>query len=224
MSVAVIAGELVQRTWLAPVRPPAGQKLQVGLLATSLAVALFSLGIVLPIYRAEAARYRGRQSIDRLAMNPSPALNDYRDTLTSASVAFSEAVGLDSGNAQAWADRAYATELWAHLAPARMNELGKEAEVAANKALERSVELPEFWVRRGIALDMQGREAEASEAFVKALELARFNSIIWYYYAYHQSLNSKNKAEVLISIENCLRLDPDNRSALALRQRMSSSQ
>jgi tetratricopeptide (TPR) repeat protein len=223
MAVAVLAGELVQRSWLVQSDQRAGIKLQVGLLATSLAVALFTLGVVLPIYRAEAARYAGRQAIDRLAMNPNPSLNEHRQTLTSAAVAFSDAVALDSSNAQAWADRAYVTELWAHLAPSRMNELGKEAEQAAKEALDRSLDVPEFWIRRGVALDMQNRWAEADEAFVKAVELARFNSINWYYLAYHQSLNPKYKEKVIISIENCLRLDPGNRLAVALHYRLTNS-
>jgi len=81
MAVAVVAGELVQRSWSAPVGPPASNRLQVGLLATSLAVALFTLSIAVPIYRAEAERYAGRQAIDRMAMNPNPSMNEQRETL-----------------------------------------------------------------------------------------------------------------------------------------------
>jgi Flp pilus assembly protein TadD len=221
MAVAVMAGELVQRSWSAPVGPPAGNKLQVGLLAASLVVALFTLGVALPIYRAEAERYAGRQAIDRLAMNPNPTMNEQRETLTAAAVAFSNAVVLDAGNAQAWSDRAYVTELWAHLAPARMNELGRDAEAAAGEALDRSQDVPEFWIRRGVALDMQGRWNDAGGAFVKALELAPVNSTVWYYHAYHLSLNDIAKPLAQASIDICLRLDPSNRSAIALRSRIN---
>ena len=223
MAVAVVAGELVQRSWSAPSRPPAGIKLQMGLLASCLAVALFSLGVALPIYRAEAERYAGRQAIDRLALNPNPSSKEHRETLTAAAVAFSDAIALDSGNAQAWADQAYVTELWAHLAPARMNELGKEAEAAAKEALDRSLDVPEFWIRRGVALDMQGRWNEAGGAFVKALELAPINSTVWYYHAYHLSLNEIAKPLAQAAIESSLRLDPSNRSAIALRRRLNPS-
>jgi len=223
MTVAVLAGELVQRSWSVPKAVPVGIKVQIGLLAACLAVALFTLGVVLPIYRAEAERYAGRQSIDRLAMNPHPSLNEQRKTLTAAAVAFSDAVDLDSGNAQAWADRAYVTELWAHLAPARMNELGKEAETAAAEALDRSLDVPEFWIRRGVALDMQGRWSEAGGAFVKALELAPANSTVWYYHAYHLSLNKIARPLAQAAIESSLRLDPANPSAIALRSRLNST-
>lgn len=223
MVVAVVAGEWVQRCWPMPSQKPAGIKLQVGLLAASLAVALFALGVALPIYRAEAARYAGRQAIDRLAMNPGASQNAQRETLTFAAISFNEALALDSGNAQAWADRAYVTELWAHLAPARMNELGKEAEASAKEALERSLDVPEFWIRRGVALDMQGRWAEAGGAFVKALELAPVNSTVWYYHAYHLSLNEIAKPMALAAIENSLRLDPVNTSAIALQRRLTST-
>jgi len=138
-------------------------------------------------------------------------------------VAFSDAVDLDSGNAQAWADRAYVTELWAHLAPARMNELGKEAETAAAEALDRSLDVPEFWIRRGVALDMQGRWSEAGGAFVKALELAPANSTVWYYHAYHLSLNKIARPLAQAAIESSLRLDPANPSAIALRSRLNST-
>jgi len=222
LAVAVIAGEWVQRSWPAPEPGErAGLQLQVGLLAASLAVVLFTLGVAVPIYRAEAARYAGRQAIDRLAQNPNPTLNEQRDTYTASTVAFTEALALDSSNAQAWADRAYVTELWALLAPARMNELGREAEAASKEALALSVDVPEFWVRRGVALDMQGRWAEASASFAKAVELAPRNSVMWYYQAYHFGLNEKQRREALKAIENSLRLDPASRSAIALRQRLN---
>jgi len=156
-------------------------------------------------------------------MKPNPSLNEQRETLTAAAVAFSDAVALDSGNAQAWADRAYVTELWAHVAPARMNELGKEAEVAAGEALARSLDVPEFWIRRGVALDMQGRWNEAGGAFIKALELAPINSTVWYYHAYHLSLNEIAKPLARAAIESSLRLDPSSRSAIALRSRLTST-
>jgi O-antigen ligase len=224
MAVAVVVGEWVQRCWPLPNRQPAGIKLQVGLLAASLAIALFALGVALPTYRAEAARYAGRQAIDRLAMNLAASQNAQRETLTLAAVGFSEALALDSGNAQAWADRAYVTELWAHLAPARMNELGKEAEASAKEALEHSLDVPEFWIRRGVALDMQGRWSEAGAAFVKALELAPVSSTVWYYHAYHLSLNEIAKPMALAAIENSLRLDPVSPSAIALKRRLSPTQ
>ncbi len=222
MIVAVLAGELVQRSWSAPAGVYAGVKLQIGLLAASLAVALFTLGVALPIYRAEAERYAGRQAIDRFAMNLSPTANEHRETLKMAALAFADAINLDSSNAQAWADQAYVTELWGHLNPARMNELGKEAEASAKQALDRSVDVPEFWIRRGVALDMQGRWVEAGGAFVKALELAPVNSTVWYYHAYHLSLNEMAKPLALSTIESCLRLDPSSRSAIALRSRLTT--
>ena len=222
MAVAAVAGELILRTWPSNTQPTASLPLRIGQLAGSLVVVLFALGIVLPIYRAEAARYAGRQSIDRLAQNLNPALNEYRETLGTAALAFSDATRMAPSNAQAWADRAYVTELWSHVAPARMNELGKEAETYAREALDRSLDVPEFWIRRGVSLDMQGRSAEAGETFRKAVELGRFSAVNWYYLAYHQSLSSIPKEEVIISIENCLRLDPTHRAALALAQRIKA--
>ncbi len=222
MAVAVLAGELVQRNGSASPDSRIGVRLQVGMFATALAVFLLVFGVVLPLYRAEAARYAGRQAVDRLAMNPQASLNEQRQTLTAAMSAFSAALALDSGNAQAWADRAYVTELWAHLAPASTAELGKEAEVLAKEALERSLDVPEFWIRRGVALDMQGRWAEAGEAFAKALELAPLSSAAWYYHAYHLGLKEMQRPAALKAIENSLRLDPASRSAIALRQRLTS--
>ena len=104
-----------------------------------------------------------------------------------------------------------------------LNELGKEAEALAKEALDRSLDVPEFWIRRGVALDMQGRWAEAGGAFVKALELAPVNSTVWYYHAYHLSLNEIAKPMALAAIENSLRLDPVSPSAIALQRRLSST-
>jgi tetratricopeptide (TPR) repeat protein len=223
MITAVMAGELVRRHWPAPAGPPAGRKTQIALLAACLAVSLFALVVAFPLYRAEAARYEGRQRIDRMAHATRTSSNERREVLSAAAAAFADALAIDSGNAQAWSDRAYVTELWAHLAPSQMNELGREAETEAKEALDRSVVVPEFWIRRGVALDMQGRWDEAGGAFVKALELAPANSVVWYHHAYHLSLKSIGQPLALAAIENSLRLDPSSPSAIALRQRLNSS-
>ncbi|MFT3782453.1 MAG: O-antigen ligase family protein [Nibricoccus sp.] len=223
MAVAICAGELVRRTWVVTETLNRTIALRGGMLLGGLAVILFALGVVVPVYRAEAARYAGRESVDRFAANPNPPLNEYREVLTSAALRFSEAVRLHPGNGQAWADRSYVNSLSGHLAPGQLVELGRESEAYARKALERSTDVAEFWIRLGVSLDMQGRWDEANPAFYRAVELGKMNSINWYYLAYHQSLSIKGKREVNNSIVNCLRLDPANRLALALRQRTSSN-
>src|SRR5581483_950519 len=67
------------------------------------------------------------------------------------------ASGRDPSNAQAWADLAYVTALQARGAPARAGALGRSAEAVADRALAASPFVIEFWIRRGVARDLQGR-------------------------------------------------------------------
>ena len=102
-------------------------------------------------------------------------------------------------------------------------ELGRKAEETAGRALALSEVVPEFWLRRGVALDMQGRRFEAGEDFVQALALAPANAHVWFYEAYHLGLNPSDMAMALAATDFCLRLDPGNREAQSLRQRLASS-
>jgi Flp pilus assembly protein TadD len=80
----------------------------------------------------------------------------------------------------------------------------------------------EYWVRRGVALDMQGRWDLAGEAFARAGELSPTAVLPWYHLAYHYTLRETgtDMAEALTSF--CLRLDPQNREALRLRQQLAT--
>ena len=125
--------------------------------------------------------------------------------------------------AQAWADRAYATALWSHHEPEKVSELGREAEIYARRALALSKIVPEFWLRLGVSLDMQGQWVDAGEAFTEALTLAPSSATIWYYQAYHLALKTAGLGPARGAVAICLRLDPGNREAEALRQRLAVS-
>ena len=177
---------------------------------------------VLPHDRAEALRYGAREAIDRLARSETPPTGRSA-TRARAHEAFARAVALDPGNAQAWADLSYALSLWMHEEPARTVELGREAEVAARRALALTAVLPEAWVRLGVALDMQNRWVEAGQYFARAVELAPAAVNIRYYLAYHFSLRPVTQALARATADACLLLDPSHRAAQALRQQLATS-
>jgi len=222
MIFATLAGGLVQRTWPVPPEGARGrcrERLAFG--AASAAVLMATIWFVVPHYRGETMRYGIRRKMDGYALHPA-SLEFERELLAHAKTEFARATELDPSNAQAWSDRAYATVAWSHHEPAQAMELGREAEGYARRALAEAKLIPEFWLRLGTALDLQGRWVEAGAAFVEALRLAPANAPMWYYQAYHLSLKPVTKPLAEAAIATCLRLDPGNREAEALRQRLVS--
>lgn len=226
MACATLAAFVVAEKWPARSRVSADVSRR-AFIPRRLAGAGVATGVValwvycfLPLYRAEAERYRARQLIDRLAVAP-PAAAEYRAQLSDARVRLSRALALNAANAQAWADSAYATALWGHVEAARHAELGREAEVAADRAIALGPQCHEFWIRRGVARDMQGRWFEAGADFARALTLASSNALAWYYQAEHLSRRPATRGPALAALEFCLRLDPQNHDGLALRQRLA---
>ncbi len=222
MVVALVSAEVIRRHWPPSVAADTESLRQLGGVLAGVAAIILTLAVALPTYQAEASRYVGRQKIDALALNPNPTLNQQKEALTQARSLFGEALAFDDSNGQAWADSAYASALWSHLAAHSRAELGKEAEFAARQALARSDQVPEFWIRLGVALDMQGRWSDGSDAFLNALTLAPASSLTWYHQAYHLSLNPRAKKLAEVAVQTCLRLDPGYLAAKSLQQRLSS--
>ena len=175
---------------------------------------------LLPLYRAEALRYSARQTLDRVIDRP-PAGPERARLLREAREQLARATQIDPSNAQAWADLADALIQESRTAPARAAELGREAEIAATRALSLSRAVPDFWVRRGQALDLQGHWRDAWADFTEALALAPHRADIWYYYAYHLSLRDLESAKSALAA--CLRLDPWNEPALAFQRQLDGN-
>ncbi len=223
MAFALIAALLVQRAW--PAGEPVGA-ITSGSRARNFGLAaavLVAAGIyVLPFYRGESLRYAARQAINRMAADE-PDRAEQRAILARARADLTRAVEISPGNAQAWADLAYISTLWTHLEPVRSVELGREAERAADRALTLALIVPEFWLRRGVALDLQGRWSDAGEAFVTAIRLAPASANVWFYHAFHLGLNPSTPELADAAAAFCLRLDPGNKQAQNLRQRLATS-
>jgi len=132
-----------------------------------------------------------------------------------------KAVRLDPRNGRAWADLAETLVFEAQFDRMKTAALGQEAEAAASQALTCSAVVPEFWVRRAQAFDLQGRWRDAWADFVQALTLAPKRSDIWCDYAYHLSLRDLESARAALA--TCLELDPWNPVALALRKRLDNN-
>jgi tetratricopeptide (TPR) repeat protein len=231
LAFATVAALVVQLRWRVARRTPSGAPnalSRVGPAVVALGCVVGVLGWIVPMFRAEALRYRAHQSIDRLALDKADAAG-YRRVLSGARSDLIDAVELDPRNAHAWADLAYAISLATSAEPERvpdkawLAELGRDAESAANQALALTPAVGEFYIRRGVARDLQGRWLEAGDDFAQAIGLSPAHALTWYYYAYHQTLDRRGRGMAEASVAFCLRLDPANPEGLALRQHLTIS-
>ncbi len=228
MAFATVAGLVVQRRWndTRETRTPrsagrfaAGVAVG-GPIALALVVIAGEMVWVQPFYRGEALRRAARQAIDGLARKDFER-ERWRKVLGESRAALIRAVALAPANGAAWADLAYATVLTGHVEPEQTPQLAREAERAADAALACSRAVAVFWVRRGVALDLQGRSEEAGRAFDEAVRLGPQRASIWFNYAFHLSLDRTAPERAEAAVTTCLRLDPGNREAQALRRRLA---
>jgi hypothetical protein len=223
MLVAFVAAEAVGAVWphaILQAKPTSAMK-RVALVIAAVLVAGVAGLKILPQSRAENLRDEARLRIDRIALQPLPAADELA-VLEDVRAQLLQAVGIDEGNAQAWADVAYADVLIGRLDKARTAALGREAEQASRRALGHATVIPEFWWRLGVALDMQGRWAEGGDAFARSVMLAPNLPQAWFYTSYHFSLNPVTRPMALAAVATCLRLDPWFRGAEALREQLKS--
>jgi len=187
-----------------------------GLLLGSL---LVGWHIAAPLYQAEALRYEPRRAVDRNAATGQGHINQI---VPRALVAFEEAVKIDPSNGQAWSDLSYATVLAWRVNRGDLAAIGRRAELQADRALALCPVNAEFWVRKGVACDMQARQRDGEDCFRSALALAPNAGTWWYYYAYHLSTLPGRTAEALRAAETSLSLDPSISAAVTLRQHLNA--
>ena len=185
------------------------------LAAVVIALAMFP---ALRLCRAEDLRYRARQAIDA-AMNRGGELSD--SLLLQAERQLQRTTSLAPSHGEAWSDLAYVLQLRALADPSLIPSVAKPAVQAAERATAIARIVPEFWIRLGVALDMDGRREEAEKAFDTALRLSPRGSHAWYYYAFHLSLDTDRREAALRAIATCLSLDPGNGAAEALRVKLN---
>ncbi len=222
MAFALVAALLVQRAWPAAAAAAGSSWSKISAAVAALAVLVGTIFWVQPIYRSEALRNRARQAINGLAASE-PSQHVQRSVLTQAEADLGRAREIYPGNSQAWADLSYVASLRTHIEPERGEEFGRDAEKWARRALAGSETVPEFWLRLGVALDVQGRWSEAGSAFNRALKLAPASATAWFYHAFHLSLNPVQHDLAEAAAKLSLRLDPSNKQAQALCQRLATS-
>lgn len=173
---------------------------------------------VLRCQQGEALRSSARERLSRELLRTSEPRSE---VLQRAEIELRRAVALWPRHGGAWADLAHALEFQAYVDPSGSRQRAEPAEAAARRALALSEVVPEFWLRLGIALQMQGRLTEATSAYERALRLAPRSATGWYYYADHLSRDTKTREAALRAIATCLSLDPGNADAEALRAKLS---
>jgi cytochrome c-type biogenesis protein CcmH/NrfG len=216
MTLAVV-GAMVPRPPASSSERSASRLVRVGwvIAAGGVALALFP---VTSLYRAEAMRYGARQRMDAVASRSGAEITAAISRVESD---LQRAVGLAPYHAGAWSDLAFALELRAFADPAQTSQLATPAADAARHAVALADQVPEIWIRLGVALDMQGRRPDAAAAFEKAVKLAPKNSRAWYYYANHLSFATDQRDAALRAIATSLSLDPGNRAAEALHVKLN---
>ncbi|MBI2496464.1 MAG: O-antigen ligase family protein [Opitutae bacterium] len=200
-------------------RPVPAAEARAGGMILAAACLLVVLRIAGPLYRAEALRYEARRTIDRQAAG---GQGDLRQIMPAAFARLEQATKIDPRNGQAWSDLAYATAQSWHVSKGDLLTLGRRAEPLAERALALCSVNAEFWIRKGVALDMQARHGEGEACFKRALQLAPNSGRWWYYYAYHLSAYPGRKPEARQAALTCLTLDPANRGAEALLQELTA--
>lgn len=186
------------------------------LAAGGLLVAGVALGRILV---AEAWRVEARAGVGRLGQVTVASMSDV-EAITSR---LRRAGTWAPANGSIWSDLADVTLLRATLEPESRESLGRVAELAADRALGCSTHVYEFWLQRGLARSLQNRWVEAGDDFVKAIALAPANARPWFYYAEHLSREPTRSALAVGALAFCLRLDPNHREAISLRQRLAAS-
>jgi O-antigen ligase len=223
MIAATIGALVTGEAWAgagAPQRTPAPLPRAIALLVAAAAVGSTNFWVI-PKYQADEARRQARERIDRMA-RAGTDVSAERGLVSGIRALLDWAVALDPANAQAWSDKAYGDSLWALVNPAQTMELGVEAARDAGRAIGLCKVVSEFWIRRGVGLDMQGRWTEAGDDFGRALRLAPCRADCWYYQAYHLSLVPGETGPSLAAADHCLRLDPGFLLAQSLRQGLAA--
>jgi hypothetical protein len=220
MIVAAIAALITSEAWqvAAPPHSPRSWEKILGV-GISLVVLVGAFSWMVPRYSAEEIRRAAREKIDKMA-NSGTDVKSQRDVLAKVRSAFARSVEIDPTNPQSWSDEAYADSLWALVAPDETHALGIAAANDASRAVSIAPVVAEFWIREGAGLDMQGKWSEGGTCSSNALILAPFRADIWYYRAYHLSLNPVESGSALAAANVSLRLDPGFLLAQALRQRL----
>jgi tetratricopeptide (TPR) repeat protein len=153
-----------------------------------------------------------------------PALANARDRcdlLTNTQNQLERALALCPSHAQTWSDLSYVLSQWSRERPKESAEFGRRAEAAALRALALSTKAPEFWMRLGIAQDMQRRWTEADKSFSRAATLAPSSLNLHFYLAFHYSLNAATLDKAREQVDICLRLDPSLAPAQALKLQLA---
>jgi O-antigen ligase len=223
MIVATFSALLASEAWPAEgisASAVAGPGRAFGMVLSAL-VLFVTLGWAAPKYQAEEIRRAARERIDMMATAGIDVSRE-RDALTQIRTSMERSVAIDPYNAQAWSDRAYADSLWGLVEPSQTKSLGVQVEGEGKTAIGLSPIVAEFWIREGAGLDMQGKWLEGGECSARALRLAPGRADIWYYQAYHFSLDPIEKGPAIAAADFSLRLDPSFLLAQALRQRLAN--
>lgn len=171
------------------------------------------------MFVAEGWREEARVRMDRLGRAEVVSLSEAEELEAQLRQASTYA----PRNGAIWSDLADVIGLQATVAVERREALGRAAEQAADRALGCSSHVAEFWLQRGLARSLQNRWVDAGDDFVGAIARAPMSARTWFYYAEHLGRDPTRSALATGAVAFCLRLDPNHREAISLRQRLAAS-
>ncbi|MGJ8653693.1 MAG: O-antigen ligase family protein [Opitutaceae bacterium] len=188
------------------------------------AVAGMAIGVSLYAYaiprlQSHAIEMQARQRLEHLIAQGVPVSGNTA-LLERVVYLFEDAVRLDPSNADALVGLSEAHIQRFYQSPADFAEIGSIASDAAVRATEISSEYARAWGQLGVSYALAGSMGRAEQAFERALEIAPNNSNMHYYWAAFLSNQPERRADALVSVNRALEINPDNRAARRLQQKL----
>ncbi len=171
-------------------------------------------------YRAGAHYEKGKERLEHFIENIHHLRYD-RPTIEAMIFSLEQATTWNPRHALAWSDLSLALLQTYYLEPDNFRAIGRQAQEKATRAMALHDELWPAYAHYGMALLMEARpHEEARPYFEKIVALSPTNPATWNYYAKFLSLDRRREKEALEAVNRALALDPKNRRALELRDKL----
>ena len=187
-------------------------------------VVMIGLGVLFdvmstPQLESRSVELYARKCLDEL-VEQRAHISGNDEQMDAVIAAYTEAVALSPGNADAWIGLSAAQCQVFFRQPERYREIGMLAVGSAQHAVDLSDAYWRAWAQLGGAYALAGEYAQAESALVQALELAPNNSNANYQFAAFMSHFPDRQNEALSMVRRALEINPENMAARRLQQKL----